>query len=84
MLYLALWSYQTVVKTATSFSPYHLVHGVEWILSIEFEIPYLKVVLELFPETSALEECLVCLEKLDEQCLDALEDLEVNKSRVKS
>ena len=29
MLYPALWAYRNAVKTTTSFSPYHLVHGVE-------------------------------------------------------
>ena len=39
MLYPALWDYRTVVKTATGFSPYRLVHGVESILLVECEIP---------------------------------------------
>ena len=83
MLYLALWAYRTVVKIATSFSPYQLVHGVESILSVECEIPSLKLAIELLPDTSPLEECLVHLEQLDEQRLDALVALEVNKSHVK-
>ena len=43
MLYPALWAYQTAVKTTTSFYPYQLVHGVESILSVECEIPSLKL-----------------------------------------
>ena len=43
MLYPALWAYQTVVKTATGFSAYHLVHGVDSILPVECEIPSLKL-----------------------------------------
>ena len=42
MLYPALWAYRTTVKTATGFSPYQLVHGVESIFSVECEIPLLK------------------------------------------
>ena len=42
MLYPALWAYRTAVKTATGFSPYQLVHGVESIFSVECEIPLLK------------------------------------------
>ena len=83
MLYPALWAYRTVVKTATGFSPYQLVHGVESILLVECEIPSLKVVVELLPDTSVLEEHLVHLEKLDEQRRDALVALEVNKCHVK-
>ena len=42
-------------------------HGVESILPVECEIPSLKLVVELLPETSTLEEHLFHLEKLDEQ-----------------
>ena len=62
MLYPALWAYRTTIKTATSFSPYELVHGVESVLSVECEIPSLKLAIELLPDTSPLEEHLVHLE----------------------
>ena len=83
MLYPALWAYQTAVKTATGFSPYQLIHGVESILPVECEIPSLKLAIELLLDTSTLEENLVHLEQLDEQCRDALVALEVNKCHVK-
>ena len=63
MLYPALWAYRTAVKTTTGFSPYQLVHGVESILSVECEIPSLKLAMELLPDTSPLEQCLVHLNK---------------------
>ena len=72
-----------MVKTATGFSPYQLVHGVDSILPVECEIPSLKLVMELLPDTSPLEERLVHLEQLDEQHWDAIVALEVNKRRVK-
>ena len=59
-------------------------HGVESILPIECEIPSLKLAVELFLETSMLEERLFHLEKLDEQRRDSLVDLEVKKCHVKS
>ena len=83
MLYHALWAYRTAVKIATYFSPYQLVHGLESVLSVECKIPSLKLAVELLPDTSALEECLVHLEQLDEQRRDALVALEVNKHCVK-
>ena len=83
MLYPHLWAYRTVIKTATSFSPYQLVHGVDSVLPVEYKIPSLKLVVEHLPDTSALEESLVHIEQLDEQCRDALVALEVNKHRVK-
>ena len=73
-----------MVNTATGFSPYQLVHGVESILPVEYEIPLLKLAMELLPDTSPLEEHLVHLEQLDEQRRDALVTLEVNKRRVKA
>ena len=83
MLYPTFWAHRTAVKTATNFSPYQLVHGVESVLPVECEIPSLKLSIEIFPDTSALEECLVHLEQFDEQCRDALVALEVNKCCVK-
>jgi hypothetical protein len=68
MLYLALWAYKTLVKNATRFSPFQLVHSVESILPIESEIPSLKLAVDLLPNTSDLERHLVHLESLDEQC----------------
>ena len=79
MLYPTLWAYRTAVKIAIGFSPYHLVHGVQSVLSVECEIPSLNLAVEILMDTSALEECLVHLEQLDEQCRDALVALEVNK-----
>ena len=67
MLYPTLWAYRTVVNTATGVSPCHLVHGVESVLPVECEIPSMKLVVELLPDTSALEEDLAHLEQLDEQ-----------------
>ena len=64
--------YRTVVKNTMGFSPYQLVHGVESVLPVECEIPSLKLAMELLPNTSTLEECLVHLEQLDEQRRDAL------------
>ena len=66
MLYPTLWDYITVVKTTTGFSPYQLVHGVDFVLPVEYEIPWLKIAIEILPDTSTLEEFLVHLEKLDE------------------
>ena len=83
MLYPTLWAYRTVVKTTTGFSPYQLVHGVEYVFPVECEIPSLKLAIELLLDTSPLEERLVHLEQLDETCQDALVALEVNKHRIK-
>ena len=52
-------------------------------MSVECEIPSLKLAIEILPDTFALEEHLVHLEQLDEQHWDALVALEVSKHRVK-
>jgi hypothetical protein len=76
-------TYRTMVKTSTSFSPFQLVHGMDSILPTDCEIPSLKLEIELLPNTTDLEECLIHLEHLDEQRWDASTDIEENKQRVK-
>ena len=56
MLFLAFWSYRTLVKNTTGFTPFQLVYGLEATLSIECEIPSLKLVVELLSDTSPEEE----------------------------
>ena len=84
MLYPSLWAYRTNVKTATSFSPFQLVHGVEAITPIECEIPSLQIAIHVLPDTTELEEWLVHLEHLDEQRRDALTANQAHKNRVKT
>eukprot|EP00253_Pinus_taeda_P025969 PITA_25969 len=61
-----------------------LAYGLEATLPIECEIPSLKLAVELLPETSPQEECLLYLERLDEtRHLDALV-IEAQKKWVKS
>eukprot|EP00253_Pinus_taeda_P033022 PITA_33022 len=83
MLYSALWAYRTSMKTATSFTPFQLVYGMESIFPVECEIPSLKLAVELLPETSGLKEHLLHLEHLDEQHRDAATMNEAHKKRVK-
>ena len=66
MLFLALWAYQTSLKDATGFTPFQLVYGLEATLPIECEIPLLKRVVDLLPNTTPVEEWLLYLERLDE------------------
>jgi hypothetical protein len=84
MLFSALWAYRTSVKSATGFTPFRLVYGVEAILPIECEIPSLKLVVELLPNTSAEEERLLYLMRLDETRRDATLVIEAQKKRVKA
>ena len=84
MLYPALWAYRTNVKTATGFSPFQLVHGVEAITPIECEIPSLQIAIHVLPDTDELEERLLHLEHLDEQRRDALTANQAHKNRVKA
>ena len=68
---------------ATSFTPFQLVYGLEAIFPIECENPSLKLAVQLFPETSTLEEWLVELEQLDETHRDVTTANEAHKHRVK-
>jgi hypothetical protein len=55
MLFFMLWAYRTAVKNATSFTPFHLVHGVEATFPIECEIPTLCTTFEILPDTTPIE-----------------------------
>ena len=84
MLYPSLWVYRTNVKTATGFSPFQLVHGVEAVTPIECEIPSLKIVIHVLPDMTELEERLLHLGHLYEQHRDVLTANQAHKNRVKS
>jgi hypothetical protein len=84
MLFSTLWAYRTSVKSATGFTPFRLVYGMEAILPIECEIPSLKLAVELLPNTSAEEERLLYLMRLDETRRDATLVIEAQKKRVKA
>ena len=83
MLYPMLWAYWMSVKTATGFTPFQLAYELEPIFPSKCEIPSLKLAIDLLPDTSSLEECLLHLEHLDEQCRDAATMNEVHKKQVK-
>jgi hypothetical protein len=61
VLFSALWAYRTSVKSATRFTPFRLVYGMESILPIECEIPSLKLAIEILSNTSTEEERLLYL-----------------------
>jgi hypothetical protein len=84
MLFSALWVYQTSVKSATRFTPFQLVYGIEVILPIEGEVPSLELVIELQTNTSAEEERLLYLMQLDETHHDAALVIETHKKCVKA
>jgi hypothetical protein len=84
MLFSALWAYWTSVKSATGFTPFRLVYGVESILPIECEIPSLELVVELLPNTYVKEERLLYLMRLDETRRDATLVIEAQKKHVKA
>jgi hypothetical protein len=84
MLFSTLWAYRTSLKSATGFTPFQLVYGLEVILSIECEIPSLKLAVKLLPNTSVKEERLMYPMQLDETHRDATLVIEAQKKRVKA
>jgi len=84
MFFSALWAYRTLVKTATRFTPFHPVYGLEAILPIECEISLLKLENELLPTTFAEEEFFLYLALLYETRRDAALANETHKKRVKA
>jgi hypothetical protein len=83
MLFSKLWAYHTSVKSSMGFTPFQLVYGIEAILLIECEIPSLKLVVELLPNTSVEEECLLYLLQLYKTRRDATLVIETQKKCFK-
>ena len=83
MLFFALWDYPTSIKTATGFTPFCLVHGIESVHPIKCQIPSLFLVVELLPDTSPLEEWLLQLEQTIEYRRASLQAIEAAKTRSK-
>jgi hypothetical protein len=79
MLFSMLRSYRMALKTTTSFTPIHLVHGVEDTLPIECEIPTLRTTIQLLPDTAPMEKHLLNLESLDEDRRSSLQNNEAAK-----
>lgn len=72
-LFSVLWAYRSSAKTATRFTSFQLIYGLEEVIPIECEIPSLKLVFELLPNTIIEEEHFLYLPLLDEHhCEDAM------------
>ena len=84
MFFSNLWVYRTSVKTATGFTPFQLAYGLEVVLSIECEIPSLKIAVELLPHTTTEEEIFIYLAKLDETRHDVVLANKSHKKRFKA
>jgi hypothetical protein len=84
MLFFVLWDYRIAVKTATSFTPFDLVYGVEATLPIECEIPTLCTAIELLPDTMPMDQFLLNLESLDEDRRSSLQNNKVAKKWSKA
>ena len=55
----------------------------ESVILVECDISSLKLVMKFLPNTFELEQRLVHLDQLNEQCRDIVVAIEVNKCRVK-
>ena len=84
ILFSSLWAYRTLVKTATGFTPFQLVYGLEAILPIQCQIPSLQLAIELLPDTSAEEEIFLYLSNLDNTHRDVALANKEHKKHVKA
>jgi hypothetical protein len=84
MLFSTLWAYRMIIKTATGFTPFHLIDGVEATLPIECEIPTLRIAIELLPDTAPMEKRFLNLESLYEDRQSSLQNNEAAKKWLKS
>ena len=82
-LFSALWAYRTYTKTTTRFTPFQLIYGLEAVILIECEIPSLKMIVDLLPNTTKEEQCLLYLSHLNEIHRDATLANESHKKNIK-
>ena len=82
-LFSTLWAYRTSAKTATGFTPFQHVYGLEAVFPIECEIPSLRLTIELLPHTTEEEQRLLYLSHLDEIRRDATLANESHKKCIK-
>ena len=84
MLFSTLWAYRTSIRTSTSFTPFQLLYGLEFVLPIECEISSLKLAIELLPSTSEEEKHFLYLAQLDENQRTAALANEAHAKRMKA
>ena len=82
-MYSTLWVYRTSVRNVTGFTPFQLVYGLEAILPIQCEISSLKLSIDLLPDTSKEEACLLNLIHLEETRREAQLANEAHKRHIK-
>ena len=71
-------------KNNNRFHSFCLVHGIESVLPIECQIPSLRLVVELLPDTSPLEEWILQLEQTIEDHQASLQAIEAAKTCSKA
>ncbi|MCO5578412.1 hypothetical protein L7F22_032254 [Adiantum nelumboides] len=70
----ALWTYRTLVKTGTGFTPFHLVYGKEALLLVEVELPTIKMLEKLLGQSiDAFKQRLLQLQEVQADRMSALE-----------
>ena len=83
-LFLELWECRTSAKTTTRFTSFQLVYGLGAVISIECEIPSLKLTLDLLPNTTEEEQRLLYLCHLDEIRRDVALSNESHQNIIKN
>ena len=84
ILFSTLWAYKTSMKINIGFTPFQLVYGLKVVLSIQCQIPSLKLAVELLPDTPIEEERFLYLNNLDETRRDATLANEAHKKCIKA
>ena len=77
-------AYQTSVRNITRSTPFQLVYGLEAIFPIQYEIPLLKLAIDLLLNTSTEEACLFNLIHLDETHREAALANKEDKIHIKA
>ena len=79
LLQSTLWAYRVAFKLSTPFTPFSLVYEMNAILTMDFLIPTLQVVMNLEWIEHKLSQRISDMEKLDETQLMAIEHMYAQK-----
>ena len=79
----ALWAYCTSVKTSIGFTPFYLVYGTKALLSVEVELPAVKLLEKLMGSPSdASKSRLLLLQEIHLDRMKTLDHYEKMQSKV--
>ena len=68
----------------TRFTPFHIIHEVDYVLPIECQIPSLYISIKVIPKSSILVQFLITLKQVDKDYIMEIQTIQATKKHSKS